>query len=173
VAASAQVKAARQTGGLSIRKTSWPIADDEEILRQSALCRWLNLRAHSLALATLHRIFRFTTFLMPWSDRTVLNRMVNAGGLDHAGAVGPMNGYSVDAVLSYPRAACRSISRIYDVILTLAMKGKTKERWQEVCEQAAIEKDPEKLLKLVAEINRLLHEKLGRLEDKAPRNPNP
>ena len=53
------------------------------------------------------------------------------------------------------------------------MKGKTNERWQEVCEQAAIEEDPEKLLKLVAEINRLLHEKLGRLEDRAPRDPNP
>jgi hypothetical protein len=53
------------------------------------------------------------------------------------------------------------------------MKGKTKERWQEVCEQAAVEKDPEKLLKLVAEINQLLHEKLGRLEDKAPAIPIP
>jgi len=48
------------------------------------------------------------------------------------------------------------------------MKGATKERWQEVCEQAAIEKDSEKLLKLVSEINRLLHEKLGRLEGKSP-----
>ena len=54
------------------------------------------------------------------------------------------------------------------LFLLLSMKGETKERWQEVCEQAAIEKDPEKLLKLVAEINRLLHEKLGRLEGKSP-----
>ena len=59
------------------------------------------------------------------------------------------------------------------LFLPLSMKGKTKERWQEVCEQAAVEKDPEKLLKLVAEINQLLHEKLGRLEDKAPAIPIP
>ena len=53
------------------------------------------------------------------------------------------------------------------------MKGQAKERWQEVCEQAAIENNPEKLLKLVAEINRLLHDKLLRLKDKPPSNPNP
>lgn len=43
------------------------------------------------------------------------------------------------------------------------MQGKTEERWKELCEQAANEGDPEKLLKLVEEITRLLDEKEKRL----------
>jgi hypothetical protein len=39
------------------------------------------------------------------SDRTALNRLVNAADNDHADAVGPMNGYSVDEVLGYPWSA--------------------------------------------------------------------
>jgi hypothetical protein len=44
------------------------------------------------------------------------------------------------------------------------MQGKTRERWLELCEQAAVEQDREKLLELVAEINRLLAEKNERLK---------
>ena len=44
------------------------------------------------------------------------------------------------------------------------MQGETKERWQQLCEQAAVEQDPEKLLKLIEEINRLLEDKQKRLE---------
>ena len=49
------------------------------------------------------------------------------------------------------------------------MQGPTKERWEILCEQAAIEMDPDKLLRLVQEINRLLEEKQRRLtaKDKA------
>ena len=36
------------------------------------------------------------------------------------------------------------------------MQGKTRERWQELCEQAANEQDPKKMLEFVEEINRLL-----------------
>ena len=36
------------------------------------------------------------------TGQTVLNRMVNAGDTDHADAVDPLNGYSVDEVLGYP-----------------------------------------------------------------------
>ncbi len=43
------------------------------------------------------------------------------------------------------------------------MQGATKERWQELCEQATTEQDPDKLLVLIAEINRLLEEKDQRL----------
>jgi hypothetical protein len=43
------------------------------------------------------------------------------------------------------------------------MQGPTRERWQELCAQAAEEQDPEKLLELVKEINRLLEEKEKRL----------
>jgi hypothetical protein len=38
------------------------------------------------------------------------------------------------------------------------------ERWKQLCEQAAKEQDPEKLMELVAEINRLLEAKERRLK---------
>ena len=44
------------------------------------------------------------------------------------------------------------------------MRGVTKERWQLLCKQAAVERDPEKLLELTREINRLLAEKQNRLD---------
>jgi len=44
------------------------------------------------------------------------------------------------------------------------MQGKTGERWKQLCEQAAVEQDPERLLTLIAEINRLLQEKEDRLK---------
>jgi hypothetical protein len=43
------------------------------------------------------------------------------------------------------------------------MTSETKERWMEFCEQAAKEPDPEKLIALVEEINRLLQEKQDRI----------
>ena len=43
------------------------------------------------------------------------------------------------------------------------MQGKTKERWLELCEQAANEQDPKKLWVLVTEISRLLEEKQRRV----------
>ena len=45
-----------------------------------------------------------------------------------------------------------------------AMKGKTKELWKYYCEQAAVEQDPDKLMQLVQEINRMLEEKERRLQ---------
>ena len=39
------------------------------------------------------------------------------------------------------------------------------ELWQSLCEQAAIEKDPDKLLELTREISRLLDQKEQRLKD--------
>ena len=44
------------------------------------------------------------------------------------------------------------------------MQGETREKWQRLCEQAAVERDPETLLELTKEINRLLHEKEVRLK---------
>ena len=44
-----------------------------------------------------------------------------------------------------------------------AMKDKTKELWKYYCEQAAVEQDPDKLMQLVREINRVLEEKENRL----------
>ena len=44
-----------------------------------------------------------------------------------------------------------------------ALQGPAKERWQELCEQAVVEQDPERLTTLIEEINRLLEEKEQRL----------
>ena len=38
-----------------------------------------------------------------------------------------------------------------------------QERWKQLCEEAANEQDPEKLMKLIKEINRLLEAKEQRL----------
>jgi len=43
------------------------------------------------------------------------------------------------------------------------MQGEQKERWMSLCEKAAQEKDPEKLLLLVNQITQLLDEKQERL----------
>ena len=48
------------------------------------------------------------------------------------------------------------------------MEGETKERWMELCEQAANEQDSAKLHELVLEIDRLLREKQDRLKGKLP-----
>jgi hypothetical protein len=48
------------------------------------------------------------------------------------------------------------------------MQGKARERWQELCEQAANEQDPKKILELVEEINRLLELKYQGLSREAP-----
>ena len=52
------------------------------------------------------------------------------------------------------------------------METMTKEPWWELAEQAAVEKDPSRLLQLMAEINRLLEEKKDREkpEENIPRH---
>ena len=47
-----------------------------------------------------------------------------------------------------------------------AMKGETKEHWTQLCQLAASEQDPDKLLALVKEINRMLEEKEKRLQQR-------
>ena len=44
------------------------------------------------------------------------------------------------------------------------MQGETGERWRTLCEEAATEQDPERLLLLAQEISRLLDEKERRLK---------
>jgi hypothetical protein len=46
------------------------------------------------------------------------------------------------------------------------MQGENAERWKELCAQAAVEQNPQKLMGLVKEINRLLSEKQERLQSK-------
>ena len=47
------------------------------------------------------------------------------------------------------------------------MQGPTLEKWQKLCEQAAVEQDPDKLMKLISEITGLLDEKEQRLKQNA------
>lgn len=47
------------------------------------------------------------------------------------------------------------------------MQGETREQWHALCEQAAVEQDPEKLMELVRQINHLLDEKEQRLKQQA------
>jgi hypothetical protein len=44
------------------------------------------------------------------------------------------------------------------------MQGEKRERWMSLCEKAAQEQDPEKLMLLVQEITQLLDEKQERLK---------
>jgi hypothetical protein len=44
------------------------------------------------------------------------------------------------------------------------MQGETGERWRELCQQAAVEQDSQKLLQLIREINALLDAKDQRLQ---------
>jgi hypothetical protein len=44
------------------------------------------------------------------------------------------------------------------------MQGKVKEEWMQLCEQATIEQDSERLMVLISEINRMLDEKERRLK---------
>jgi hypothetical protein len=46
------------------------------------------------------------------------------------------------------------------------MEGKTGERRQELCEQAANEKDPAKMLEIVEELNRVLDAKYNHISHK-------
>jgi hypothetical protein len=55
----------------------------------------------------------------------------------------------------------------------LFMQEDKKERWQELCALAANEQNPEKLLELVTEINKLLEEKEERLRQPPPNASRP
>jgi hypothetical protein len=44
------------------------------------------------------------------------------------------------------------------------MRGEKREEWERLCQFAADEKDPDKLMKLIERINQLLQEKEERLQ---------
>jgi hypothetical protein len=46
------------------------------------------------------------------------------------------------------------------------MRGEVLEEWQKLCDQAANEQDPKRLLELVKRINELLEQKEQRLQSK-------
>ena len=43
------------------------------------------------------------------------------------------------------------------------MQGEKAEQWRALCERAAVEQDPQKLVRMIEQINRLLGEKEQRL----------
>ena len=47
------------------------------------------------------------------------------------------------------------------------MKGEKREYWMQLCEQAANEQDPDKLMELIRQIDALLQEKEDRLKRQA------
>jgi hypothetical protein len=47
------------------------------------------------------------------------------------------------------------------------LKGEKKEIWMHLCERAATEQDPDKLMELIKQINDLLEEKERRLKGNA------
>ncbi len=53
------------------------------------------------------------------------------------------------------------------------MQGEKRDRWMELCAQAANEQDPNKLLELVKQINDLLEEKERRLGVLPPKRDKP
>ena len=72
-----------------------------------------------------------------------------------------------------PRYIIFAISPDFSKVWRCATIRQTKERWLELCEQAATEEDSAKLYALVQEINRLLEEKQTQLNHArmAERNP--
>jgi hypothetical protein len=60
------------------------------------------------------------------------------------------------------------ITRPSNLTYGVMVIGKTKERWQELCELASKEQDPAKLMELMKEIDRLLANKLNRLKGAPP-----
>jgi hypothetical protein len=46
------------------------------------------------------------------------------------------------------------------------MIGENEERWRKLCEEAAKEQDPDRLLELVREINQMLEDEERRLQGK-------
>ena len=48
------------------------------------------------------------------------------------------------------------------------MQGQIEERWETLCEQAASEQDPVRLMELIEQVNRLLKDKEDRLAKQRP-----
>lgn len=53
------------------------------------------------------------------------------------------------------------------------MKGPKREEWQQLCEQAADEHDPDALMELINQINKMLWEKEERLKAERSEKHNP
>ena len=52
------------------------------------------------------------------------------------------------------------------------MQGEKEERWMELCRQAVFERDADRLMDIVDQINRMLYEKEQRLKEERQQNPS-
>ncbi len=59
--------------------------------------------------------------------------------------------------------AVGSIQPLLAATEVYTMQGKTREQWMHLCEQAAVEQNAERLIRLVKEIDQMLGEKENRL----------
>jgi len=50
------------------------------------------------------------------------------------------------------------------------LQGEKEERWTELCRQAAVERDADRLVDIVDQINRMLYEKEQRLKKERQQN---
>lgn len=66
------------------------------------------------------------------------------------------------------RRSSKKINRLLEEKESVLDMRENKERWKILCEQAAVEQDPKKLLELTKEINDLLLGKQHRLDGEAP-----
>lgn len=69
---------------------------------------------------------------------------------------------------SYLYAAVPRRTDIVRRFVVQAIMQGNRERWKELCEQAAVEQNPKRLLELAKEIERLLAEKLARPKSGKP-----
>lgn len=77
--------------------------------------------------------------------------------------------YSCNLINNYMTGLTFAFAQDYNLCQGAFLKGKTLERWQELCSLAATEQNPKKLIQLIDEINRLLEEKEQRLTSEAPK----
>ena len=52
------------------------------------------------------------------------------------------------------------------------MQGEKEERWMDLCRQAAVERDADRLMDIVDQINRMLYEKEQRLKEERQQDPS-
>jgi DNA-binding NtrC family response regulator len=75
-----------------------------------------------------------------------------------------------DALVLSEEEPSRLVSTIHEH-LKPAYRRAEDERWMQLCSQAAVERDPEKLMKLLQEINRLLNERESRRKNRSSNEP--
>jgi hypothetical protein len=82
-------------------------------------------------------------------------------------AVVLLKGYELGKSFAVPPCA-RNLPPALARLEYVVMQGRVKEEWMQLCEQATIEQDSDRLMVLIKEINRMLDEKEQRLKSGQP-----